>query len=367
MAKVNNIPLVEEMISLGYISKRKHPVYDLYILNYTKSCQMNHVWNEATCACRGMIVDGDWNIVARPFKKFFNVEELQNKDEIPEGMDFRVFEKKDGSLGILYWDEDCHPHIATRGSFESDQSIVATKYLINNVLSVDDECELRELLLDFKDTDDGDKLVRVKKTLLFEIVYPEDRHVVNYGNETSLTLLAIIDNETGEEDEPETLSRYFDVIKSYDGIKDWRTVRDLFSGDNAEGFVVKFKNNFRVKLKYESWFRLNFILNGLSKKAVLESLERNDSLNMIKMIRLLDEETAVYYKKMIVDFKKMYTEIEFDAMMEYKDFETDKEAAEYFKTCKYQSILFSIRKGKPYDHIIWKLIKQKIKDEQKEE
>jgi len=369
MAKLQNIELVEEMIKQGYISKKKHPIYDIYILNYTKSCQMNKVWNDATMECRGMIVDAEWNIIARPFKKFFNIEEIQDKGIIPEGMPFRVFDKKDGSLGILWWDENCHPHIATRGSFESEQSIFASDFLVNNVLSIDDEADLREELLDFVsgDGDTPDKLIRVRKTLLFEIVYPEDRHVVNYGNEMSLTLLAIIDNETGDEEEPENLSKYFDVIKSYDGITDWKTVRDKFSGENAEGFVVKFQNNFRVKLKYESWFRLNFILNGLSKKAVLESIMCGDILNMMKMIHELDEETVLYYRKMIVEFKKMFSEIEFDAMLEYRDFDTDKDAAMYFKTCKYPSILFAIRKGKNYDNIIWKIVKQLVKEDSKEE
>jgi RNA ligase len=34
----------------------------------------------------------------------------------------------DGSLGILYWIKD-KPFVATRGSFESDQAVKATKIL----------------------------------------------------------------------------------------------------------------------------------------------------------------------------------------------------------------------------------------------
>ena len=62
-----------------------------------------------------------------------------------------------------------------------------------------------------------------------------------------------------------------------------------------------------------------------------------------------------------------FKEIEDSARAEYKDFETDKEAASYFNTCKYRPILFNMRKEKPYDAIIWRIIKDEIKDENREE
>ena len=43
--------------------------------------------------------------------------------------------------------------------------------------------------------------------------------------------------------------------------------------------------------------------------------------------------------------------------------DTDKEAAFYFNTCKWRSILFNMRKGKPYDYLIFKQIKSEIKGE----
>ena len=48
--------------------------------------------------------------------------------------------------------------------------------------------------------------------------------------------------------------------------------------------------------------------------------------------------------------------------LEYKDFETDKEAAEYFKTRKEPSVLFCVRKNQDYSNIIWKRTKDKLKE-----
>ena len=73
-----NIKLIKQMIEEDYVSKRKHPECDLYILNYTPKCQINWKWNEATMTCRGLIVDAYWNVVARPFKKFFTYEQWKD-------------------------------------------------------------------------------------------------------------------------------------------------------------------------------------------------------------------------------------------------------------------------------------------------
>lgn len=356
--------LLEEMIGKQYINVQTHSRFGYRIYSYSKSCSLNGVWNDATEQCRGLIVDADDNIIARPFRKFFNIEELADKNVIPNELPERIFEKKDGSLGILYWDSMCHPYISTKGSFASDQAIWASDFLINHILSIDDECELRDLLLDYHwdDKKMENVLDRVKYTLLFEIVYPEDRHVVNYGGEESLTLLAIINNENGDELEPETLGGYFDVIKSLDVKEDWKKIREMYDGSNAEGFVAKFRNNFRVKLKYEDWFRKNFIMHGLSKKRVVEFIVNDDFKGFMSMVNTLNEENQIYYKKIYLEIMGKYHEIEYEAFREYREFDTDKEAAEYFKTCEYRSILFNIRRGKMYSDIIWKIIKEMVKE-----
>lgn len=55
------------------------------------------------------------NRVARPFPKFFNLDEaIANGEQLPAEA-FEVTEKLDGSLGILYW-LDGEPRLATRGT-----------------------------------------------------------------------------------------------------------------------------------------------------------------------------------------------------------------------------------------------------------
>ena len=116
---------------------QKHPTKDLWILNYSKTCTYAGEWDEVTLAARGLVVDKDANIVARPFIKFFNKEELEQRevlinnpliDKIPTDLPFETFDKMDGSLGILFW-YDGEWIFASRGSFTSAQAFEGKEIL----------------------------------------------------------------------------------------------------------------------------------------------------------------------------------------------------------------------------------------------
>lgn len=187
-----NVDAILDEINNGYISAQAHPSAPLTILNYTQRAQFDWRWNEQTVQCRGLIVDSSWNVVSRPFRKFFSVDQYQG--EIPREP-FQVFEKLDGSLGILYR-VDGEPFIASRGSFTSEQALRASDILRR---------KYRDVQLD-------DSL-----TYLFEIIYPENRIVVDYGDMEDLVLLATINTRTGvEQDAPEI---GFPVVKRYDGLQ----------------------------------------------------------------------------------------------------------------------------------------------------
>ena len=94
-----NEELLRQMLDERLVMVQKHPHADLFIYNYTNKAQYDRIWNEITLMCRGLILDAGLHIVARPFKKFFNLEELP-ADEIPDEP-FEAYEKIDGSLGIL--------------------------------------------------------------------------------------------------------------------------------------------------------------------------------------------------------------------------------------------------------------------------
>ena len=291
-----NIQTLQQLIADDYIKVNKHPSADLFIYNYTATAQYERLWNEWTLACRGLIMDADFNIVARPFPKFFNLEEISPltprggiAEEIPllgvRGLPFEVYEKMDGSLGILYWIEN-EALVATRGSFVSEQAIIATELLKTKYA-------------------DSIPFLDKTKTYLFEIIYPENRIVLDYGTERKLVLLAIIDTQTGDEFPLEDIG--FEIVKKYDGLNDLQKLKAL-EEDNREGFVVKFKSGYRLKVKFEEYQRIHKIVTQVSTLSIWEYIKEGQDLTPI--LEKVPDEFYEWVKATHAELLKNYAEID---------------------------------------------------------
>jgi RNA ligase len=340
------VQLIKEMVDKKYIAIHKHNEYNLFIYNYTKQAESEHMWNEATKMCRGLILDNNMNIVARPFAKFYNYEELQGLGiKIPD-LPFEVYEKLDGSLGILYF-ADGKPYIATRGSFDSDQAKHATKVLYNKYA-------------------DKLHLLDQSKTYLFEIIYndPEVRGnlVVDYGDTDDIFLLAVIHTESGAEDNIDDYKHIFKTANKYDSVKDYLQFRKEQDGKNREGFVIKFANNFRMKLKFEEYFKAHSVKSHLNFKVIFNAVVNENTGALRKKIEEnLQEEDVIYFDEIVRTITEKYIEIEYQCCLDFQDdFDSRAEAAAYFNTCKYPAVLFNILDGKNPSQLIWKYVAKEL-------
>jgi len=328
----------------GLLYKQVHPSLPLTIWNYTEKVQYENLWDEVTLMCRGLVTDNEGDIVATPFHKFFNIEE----GKFTPTENFEVYEKMDGSLGIVFWYQGQWV-VATRGSFTSDQAIKA-----------------RELLQKYN----TDIMFR-HLTFCFEIIYPENRIVLDYGTDEKLVLLGTF-NKDGKEMDSEIWSQWgFDVVKKYDGIKDFKELKQMVKNDQ-EGFVVKFSNGDRIKVKGVEYLRLHKIMTNVTTTGIWEYLKNGEDV-----MELLKDVPDEFYKKIenyIKDLRYSYFQISedagkrFDYMMygKYNDKEpiTDrKEFAEWVSTQpKHLSgILFRMLDKKDYSEIIWNLIRPEFK------
>jgi RNA ligase len=338
--------VLKDYVDNSLIIANKHSEYDIWILNYSPKVQSKKFWDEYTLSCRGLVIDAGGTILARPFQKFKNYEE-HDPSEIDMSQEYDVFEKMDGSLIIMfYYKPRMQWIIASRGSFISEQCLEAQKMFDINAY---------------------DKL-DVNYTYLFEVIYPENRIVVDYGNRRELVLLTVIETATGLElpyvELTDTYSKYFSVVKRFEvKINDLNDLKKLES-DNKEGFVVRFTNGFRVKVKFTEYVRLHGILTNVSNLTVWEHL-----MNHYDFDALLDRVPDEFYdwlKRTTKILQTEFNEIERQALKEFvriyyingmgvngnkKDF-----ALEAIKT-KYQSILFKLYDKKPYDDIIWKMVR----------
>lgn len=325
-----NLILLQQMIDDGYVSVQEHPNADLCIYNYTAKAQYEKVWNEITMQCRGLILNSRQEIIARPFKKFFNLGE---ENSLPLNQNsFEVFEKMDGSLGILYWNNEI-PHIATRGSFESQRAVKATEILHST----------------YKNIHAG---LNKAYTYLFEIIYPENRIVLDYGAMEDLILLAVIDTQTGMDIALHDIGT--PVVKKYHGIQDIHLLRTL-EERNKEGFVIKYENGYRIKVKFEEYIRIHRIVTQVSTLTVWEFL-MND-LSFDELLDRVPDEFYEWIKHTIEQLQLQFNQIEDQCKLDFKQFDTRKETALYFMTCQYPSVLFYMLNQKNYHNMIWKMIR----------
>ena len=253
----------------GWLIKQTHPTLPLTIWNYSQTTQYECKWDEVTMMCRGLVTDEMGNIVARPFKKFFNMEEGKHTPT----SEFDVYEKMDGSLIIIFW-YDGGWVVASRGSFTSEQALAAERIFF----------------------DELDHNFSIGITYLFEFTAPWNRIVVDYGEKPNLTLLGVIRTESCDEASWDVLKGIADgancdVVKKYDGINDYSTLKGMI-GNNAEGFVIRFSNGDRMKIKGEEYLRLHKIMTEVSTKSVWEVLSNGDDME-----ELLKDVPDEFYSK----------------------------------------------------------------------
>jgi RNA ligase len=341
--------ILKTYVDNSLIIANKHPEYDLWILNYSVKVQSKKFWDDYTLSCRGMIIDAEGNILARPFVKFKNYEEY-DPSEIDMSKEFEIFEKMDGSLIILfYYAQRMEWIVASRGSFISEQAIEGKKMLnkiaYNNTLY---------------------NILNTSCTYLFEIIFPENRIVVDYGNRRELVLLGKINTADGFEYSHKSLVKnyeeYFTIVKKYDikNIKNFKELQKL-EEENREGFVVRFADGFRVKVKFAEYCRLHIILTNVSNLTIWEHLMNNYDFDVL--LDRVPDEFFDWLKKTAKTIQNDFNEIERQALKEFLRIyhvngiiERRLFAAEALKT-KYPSILFRLYDKRNYDEIIWKQVR----------
>lgn len=352
-----DIDLLDYALEHGYVRQQKNAFETLAILNYTPKAQYEKRWDDATLKCRGLIYDlSTQEIVAQPFPKFFNYGEV-DRGMLPDGP-IRVQEKMDGSLGILYIEPITGVlFIATRGSFTSPQAQHATRLLWDRYP-------------DFRPL--------AGCTYLFEIIYPENRIVVDYGDANDLVLLDVL------LDEHSLLSDEY-IRQGNDGgwsgpvaeTYPFESLTDVLKAPeraNCEGFVVRFeKTGDRVKVKYEEYVRLHRIVTNVSTTVVWEMLSTGADFSQI--LDNVPDEFYRWVKKQVASLHTDYSRVTSVAWDVYSQVirqnvhywptrEQDpkghrKAFAKAIQDSDLKGLLFAIYDDRSTDEMVWKMIKPK--------
>lgn len=346
----------------GRVTGRRHPSLPYTIYNYSPEIQYSNQWDEVTLTCRGLILDDDFNIIARPWRKFFNLGQVNLPIQFDDPVE--VMDKADGSLGILYPDTPGirgRYSIATRGSFESVQAQQATlmwKARYEDYYNDPPESEALKGL-----------------TVLFEIIYPENRIVLNYGDMRDLILLGSVDNERGyyygANQTAVMISWPGEVVETlpYKSISEALGHMDR---DNAEGYVIR-SHNFMVKLKQPDYLELHRLVTNASPKTVWEQLRAGKS--KAEIVSAFPDEFHDYIGGMVDPLLEAYDERLTEILDGYSravdsvhsgtwgydndDVPSRKDYAQVFKQSQDARYFFLLLDGRPIRDVLWTELKPK--------
>ncbi|MCX5192799.1 T4 RnlA family RNA ligase [Streptomyces sp. NBC_00249] len=249
-------------IEAGHVIRKPHPELPLSIYTYTRTAQYEQVWNQVTTRCRGLVADDTTGaVVALPLPKFFNVGEHESgRPYAPALPDepFEVYDKVDGSLAVVFHYAD-RWRVASKGSFTSTQATWAQRRL---------------------DARDTAGLVP-GVTYLAEILFPQNRIVVNYGDRRDLVLLAAFGHDGAEVPLAEATAHWREIgsvvrvwpampLAELVALTESNTLPGggRATGTDAEGFVLRFASGVRAKAKLAEYVRLHKVLTGVTERDI---------------------------------------------------------------------------------------------------
>lgn len=335
----------------GFITIKTHPEDEnLVILNYTDLTVYERRWTDETMKARGLILDltdiknNDIYILSNPFEKFFNYGEDKESDKELVNQEIEsVMEKMDGSLGISYFFKD-EIRFATRGSFASEQALKATEIWKKN------HSHLHNMKVD----------AEVPVTYLVEIIYPQNRIVVDYGDKEELVLLGVKTNRAmfndKEDFDYESIcfeARDLDmrVAPQYNQytFEDLLEKQGMISA-NEEGWVVRFKNGKRLKIKGTEYMQVHRIYYGLSTKAKYKAWYEGklDTYIMSLPEEFRDElENFRDYIDSIFESTKMLLLMQYESALKNAESDSQRDYAKYVKlnfSLIYHNFLFNMKR-----------------------
>lgn len=230
--------------------------------------------DEVGNSARGIILDSknNWSIVARPFDRFFNIE-----DSLADSIDWRTAvatEKLDGSLIIMYYHAGMW-RFSTKGSITAGGSLPGSP--------------------DMTYAEEVSRLVWMpppdyqRYTFLFEYIGPNNRVVVYYAR-PQVALLAMRDTQSGEY-APESVRRYMawrgtgrlPYCKKA-GTREALMAEVKSPEFRGEGYVVTDAYGGRLKIKSPWYVAAHKTRTHFSRAVALEAIQRNTADSLLEAV-----------------------------------------------------------------------------------
>jgi hypothetical protein len=230
----NNPDLVSMRISI------RHP--ELRVVKYKNKVFYKNLWTPELQELRGLVIDQNWRVVVRPFTKIFN--RFENGADFPLDTPVAAVRKVNGFMGAITVDDEYGTIVSTTGSLDSPFVAMAEKYL----LPLKDRGLINGV------------------TYLFEIVDPEDPHIIEelpgaylIGARTVCSQIALLECDLDE------IAKGMDVYRPHWQSCSFGEIVEQVKTVKHEGFVVYNKLNGKaLKLKSPYYLTKKFFsrVNG---------------------------------------------------------------------------------------------------------
>lgn len=244
---------------------------------------------------RGIIFDRNGRVISKPLHKFHNLNEgVDNQADVLDWSEFEVYDKLDGSMirpviinGMIRW---CTKAGVTHMTPDLEAFVERNPWYL----------DFARVWLD------------MDYTPIFEYMAPKHRIVVDYGPEEKMTLLAIRDNVTGQylaynelmlhcaEFEIPLVRRW--EVKSHTDLL--TEVSDL---RNAEGIIIRFPNDHRVKVKSLHYLNLHKNREAIERERYVAMMALQDSID--DLLPLVPEYIQPRLQKYAEDFLNAFYDI----------------------------------------------------------
>ena len=289
---------LEELVQQKYVVKVING--DLTTYKYSIQCSAKKNWNNATICARGLILDTvNKKVVALPFPKFFNIgrEHDESGSSLAHFNPNGFYEKMDGSCGIIYF-YNKKWRVNTLGEFTTDQAIWAKNYLDKNI----DPNSLNET-----------------NTYICEIIYPENKIIVDYGKAEGLCLIGKYSNITGKELTINPI-KGFSLPKTFkfDSMGNAIESTEIFD-KNSEGYVYKSKNGNRVKIKSKAYRDMQTMLSKHTPLDLWKKFTFEGYSSCLEYKKEIPQELWKEYDSWLRLFTKNYNHIENNAVQSCHD------------------------------------------------
>jgi hypothetical protein len=145
------------------VTRKESQTYPgLFVLKYHRRVFYDNLWNDILRECRGLVVDADYNIVIYPFTKIYN--RFENGADMDRDDLVQSIVKVNGFMAVVTI-IDGKPVVSTTGSLDSPYVDMAKHMLVN-------------FIGEYLPYTWSKAFELLNYTFIFEIVHPDDPHVV---------------------------------------------------------------------------------------------------------------------------------------------------------------------------------------------